>query len=215
MLKTSVDPEEWNVNSKYDESLKEFLKPTIQNADLNNNKFGKKIKMHAQVLGVNNETARLKKKEKRTKEKIRTKETSKITSKVTSGVIKGLKDQIKELKNTIEMVCNSIVIEEETKETIMNKMNNVNEASIEQIENQLETEVEVLNENLTQKNTNKGKKGTESKNVGFQVRRHPNSTGDISGDVNKNKIWHQRLQDEKKHDQQIKKDQQVKKSRHR
>ena len=44
MLELSIDPEEWNVNSKHNESLKEFLKPTIQNADLDNDKFGKKIK---------------------------------------------------------------------------------------------------------------------------------------------------------------------------
>ena len=88
----SVDLEEWNVNSKHDESLKEFLKPTIQNADLNNNKFGKKIKTHAQVVGVSNETTCVEKKEKIMKQNTKKKETSKINSKQTSVEIKGLKD---------------------------------------------------------------------------------------------------------------------------
>ena len=46
-LITSVDPEKYRVDSKYNISLKEFLKPTIQQVDLNNNKFGKKLKTYA------------------------------------------------------------------------------------------------------------------------------------------------------------------------
>jgi len=57
-LITSVDPEKYRVDSKYNESLKEFLKPTIQYVDLNNNKFGKKLKTHAQALGVGNDSAK-------------------------------------------------------------------------------------------------------------------------------------------------------------
>ena len=46
-LITSVDPEKYRVDSKYNKSLKEFLKPIIQQVDLNNNKFGKKLKTYA------------------------------------------------------------------------------------------------------------------------------------------------------------------------
>lgn len=142
MLTTSVDPEEQNNNSKYSESLKEFLKPTMQNAYLNNKKYGKKIRSHAQVIGVNNETARKEKKDKRIKENTKKKESAEITSALMSEMIKCFKEQIEELKNIIGIVCTSVVIDEETKKLITNKMNKMKEAPIDEIENKDEIEVE-------------------------------------------------------------------------
>ena len=51
-LQTSVNPEQHDVNVEHNESLKEFLKSFVQNKNLNNNKIRKKIKTHAQVVGV-------------------------------------------------------------------------------------------------------------------------------------------------------------------
>ena len=47
---TSVDPEKCQGSWKHNESLKEFLKPAMQNANLKTNKHGKKIKSCAQAL---------------------------------------------------------------------------------------------------------------------------------------------------------------------
>ena len=88
----------------------------MQNADLNNKKHGKKIRSHAQVIGVNNETARLEKKEKRMKETTKKKESLEITSALMSEMIKGFKDQIEELKNIIGIACTSLVSDEEKKQ---------------------------------------------------------------------------------------------------
>ena len=60
---TSVDPEKCQGSWKYNESLKDFLKPAIQNVNLKKNKYGKRIEIHVQVLGINVESNEEKKKE--------------------------------------------------------------------------------------------------------------------------------------------------------
>ena len=47
---TSVDPEKCQGSWKYNENLKEFLRPTIMKINLNKNKYGKQIKTYAQIL---------------------------------------------------------------------------------------------------------------------------------------------------------------------
>ena len=49
---TLVDPEKFQGGQKYNKSLKEFLKPVIQNTNLKKNKCSKRIKTYTQVLEI-------------------------------------------------------------------------------------------------------------------------------------------------------------------
>ena len=49
-LSTSVNPEEFQINSKYNNSLKEFLKPNINENEISKLKYGKKLKMYVVAL---------------------------------------------------------------------------------------------------------------------------------------------------------------------
>ena len=60
---TSVDTEKYQGNQKYNESLKDFIKPAIQNVNLKKNKYDKRIKAYSQVLGINVKSNEEKKKE--------------------------------------------------------------------------------------------------------------------------------------------------------
>ena len=52
-IETLVNPEEFNADIKYNESLREFLSPTLQQNEVQKvKKFRKKIKIYAQVLGI-------------------------------------------------------------------------------------------------------------------------------------------------------------------
>ena len=112
--KTSVDPEKCQGSWKYDESLKEFLKPVTQNANLKKNKCGKKIKSHAQVLGFNAENEAEQKNESKNCTKNANKEI--VEEKNNNGlkiVIESMKTQINELLKIANMLCNAVVKDED------------------------------------------------------------------------------------------------------
>ena len=133
---TSVDPEKCQGSWKCDESLKEFLKPAMQNVNLKRNKHGKKITTHAQVLGINVESE-VDKKQGSKKDGNTTKKT-KVEEKKQNDefkiVIDAMKNQMTELQNIIHLLCNSIVGNYELKIQCLEKISHSTEKSVNENE---------------------------------------------------------------------------------
>ena len=58
---TSVDPEQFRIDTTCNESLREFLRPTLQSKEAKRTKgFGKSVKTYAKALGIqmNNDKAK-------------------------------------------------------------------------------------------------------------------------------------------------------------
>ena len=124
---TSVDPEKCQGSWKYNENLKEFLKPTLMKINLNKNKYGKRIKTYAQVLGIEAESQE-EKKRKIVNEKSTTsvqhngnkstKPNQQSESELNENLnemIKGMTKQINELINLVQILVTTLVKDDEVK----------------------------------------------------------------------------------------------------
>ena len=215
--KTSVDLEKCQGKWKYNESLKEFLKPAIQNVNLKTNKYGKKIKSHAQVLGINVENEEKQKNESKTFEHEKKERVKEKNKDVLKNVIESMKNQINELQIMIQTICNSLVKDEDLKQRCLDKINQMRATPEKDIEQKSQEESERNLGTIIMQSINKGKrKEVEKKEEKIKIINHPNATNDSSGDVNEAiRKWYKTSKEEKLYDQQIRVDQKVKKLRQR
>jgi len=215
-MMTSVDPDKCKGSWKYNESLKEFLKPTLQNVNFKKNKYGKRIKTYAQVVGINIDKNEPKPQD-RSKEK-----SVKIVTEIDNksdetllSVIQGMKEQINALQKIITVLCNTIVKDEGLKQEVMEKMNQINSKSEKVEESKVsekkgDTKVEI---DKLKNQINKGKrKDVEIKHDIQRIITHPNTLKDVSGNINNEiRSWYRSTKETD--DQKITDDHKVKKLR--
>ena len=211
---TSVDPEKCQGSWKYNESFKEFLKPTLQNINLNKNKYGKRIKTYAQIIGIEAELEE-EKKSRNNSEKSTTARQNPEPRKNENlnKVIEGMKEQINELKEMIQVLCKSVVKDEKIKQQCMEKLKQMDGNETKSEENTSVEKKEEGNqlEKQEMKIGNKGKRKEDERKT-IRIISHPNTQSDESGQVNEViRSWY-KLKKEKE-DQKIIDDHRVRKLR--
>ena len=118
-----------------------------------------------------------------------------------------MKNQITELKNIIQVLCNSIVKDEEVKKQCLEIMSQMNDKSAKRNELKLKDEKDKgsgkREKSITQSSNGK-RKELKKKEETIKIINHSNKTNDDSGDVNNviRNQYRQKKEDEKE-DQQI------------
>ena len=215
-MMTSVDPDKCKGSWKYNESLKQFLKPTLQNVNFKKNKYGKRIKTYAQVLGITVEKNDAKNEEKKNKmmNEQKAKEVETKSDETLLTVIKGMQEQINALQKIIQVLCDTVVKDDDVKNTVLEKMNQINKKAEKVDESKVNEKKRDERDDTDQiQNTmNNGKrKEVEKRQDILKITTHPNAAQDESGNINNViRSWYQST---KIDDQKIADDHKVKKHR--
>ena len=105
-----VYEEESSINSKYNENLKEFLSPTFQyDKTQKDKKIGKRLKTHAQALGMNKLQKENESNDNSKNEKEKEQPKDKNTNNDLRKVIKSMEKQMIQLKEMIVLMCDTII----------------------------------------------------------------------------------------------------------
>ena len=213
---TSVDPDKCKGSWKYNESLKEFLKPSLQNVNFKKNKFGKRIKTYAQVLGITVEKNEAKNEEKKNKtmKEPKAKDASNTADETLLTVIKGMQEQINAMQKMIQVLCETVVKDDEVKNTVLKKMNQIykkDETADESKKNEKKRDERDDTEQIQNTMNNGKRKEVEKRQDILKITAHPNAVQDESGNIsNVIRSWYQST---KTDDQRIEDDHTVKKLR--
>ena len=138
-IETSVNAQEFELDIQYNEQLKEFLKPTLQlNAAKKVKSFGKIMKTYIQAVGIQSEKTPQKnkdiEKEKKNNDKNLQEQHKLSESKkdlVTKEIINQLSTQINQLKEIIHGLCHTLVQNEQDRNKILQKMNEIGTINVE------------------------------------------------------------------------------------
>jgi len=215
-MMTSVDPDKCKGSWKYNESLKEFLKPSLQNVNFKKNKFGKRIKTYAQVLGITVEKNEAKNEEKKNKtmKEPKAKDASNTADETLLTVIKGMQEQINAMQKMIQVLCETVVKDDEVKNTVLKKMNQIykkDETADESKKNEKKRDERDDTEQIQNTMNNGKRKEVEKRQDILKITAHPNAVQDESGNIsNVIRSWYQST---KTDDQRIEDDHTVKKLR--
>jgi len=207
-LKTSVDPNQFKINNAYSESLKDFLKPKIDEVEIAKSKYGKKLKSYADVTRLNKKTQQeketVKKQEKKNKKDQRQQENKEVNQDLTE-VVKGLKGQIEKLTDLIGFLLKEIVLEENSKQEIEKKLQMINQKDSAQEVNDAE-EIEIT-QNDQQEIPRKHRERSEGTNVNagndtkrIKVNGHASIIMGETGSVRKKVAWYNNIHKDAKKD---------------
>ena len=157
--------------------------------NLKKNKYRKRIKTYAQVLGIKVESNEPKMQENKSKTNTAkiVKDPEDKNDENLKSVIQGMKEQIKELHKIIQVLCDSIVKDDEVKQKCIEKMNkiNVNSEKYKESKSSDNKEDEKVETEKIMNQMNKGKrKDVEEKQDIKRITTHPNAINDESGNIN-------------------------------
>ena len=138
VMETSVNAEEFQHDIKYNEQLKEFLKPTLQLGAAKKVKgFGKNMKSYVEAVGISVTPPQQKKNKSIEKQNsmnnVPTGNTSAPPSQSNATIIQ-LSIQINQLKEIIRGLCHALVQDNQEKSRILQQMNNIGTCSVETVQ---------------------------------------------------------------------------------
>ena len=211
---STVKEERYKVNTKYNEELIEFLRPTLESKEaVTNKKYEKKFKTYAQALGIKIYNNNKEKNNKTTSQKRKNVQDNNGEKNNKNNQIAQLMEYIRTLKESIELILKSPEIPQHIKQPIEDNMskiqldlhkntkegkeseeseeeNNVEDAVRNEDEKKVDTTIEVAQVN---KQKNKKTKNYENNN------RHTNSSNPmgspghdnvLAGKYNLYNQWH-------------------------
>jgi len=196
---TSVDPNQFSIDSTYSESLREFLTPKINENEIEKSKYGKKLRTYAEVTRKGEKAQPSKKNEKSKDLESKMKENKnqkKGQNQEIADAMIVVKSQIESLKELIVFMLKTIVADETMKKVIEDKLQSINmqsnENEIEEEENEEEHEKtkhqkqrkyreREENNNETAENDKK-----KAKRVG-----HPTLGAEVPGNVKTKVQWYE------------------------
>ena len=130
---TSVDPEQFKVDTEYNQELIEFLRPTLQTKEAKKNRiYGKSMKSYAQALGIQQKQNQNEQNEETVNEskESRKKEAKKIAENDSTGplieTINVLKKQILQLTELVKTLTETVVPNEDKQTEILEMMEKIN-----------------------------------------------------------------------------------------
>ena len=158
---TSVDVKKFKTKKKYNDDLKEFLIPILNNQQaIKMKKYGKKVKLYAQALGLglelnetnipgnrNNENSKRNENKKKTEKKAEVSKNKEIEK--LNGIIVRLEDQVRQLTLMLkELYQRSLMPIEERNELVeridqIRRQNPKEEGQMEDLENNIELHEEM------------------------------------------------------------------------
>ena len=205
-LRASVKLEEVQMNSMHNESLKEFLKASTNEKEIAKSKHGKKLKTHAEVIGIkenNNQKKEMEKNEENNKQYNNKKRKEKPIKQEMEEAIEMFQQQIKQLKEMIVIICKTVVKDDEIKDNMLKKMEQIinietKEEEIKEIEkhNQYKKQKYVQEHNKEASDQNEEIKVIEKKQL--KVKGHPKVSIDATGDVIATIEWCNKMRQERR-----------------
>lgn len=185
--KSSINEEQYKNNNEYNEELREFLRPVLESKEAKQSKvFGKSMKSYAQALGIKQYSEERRVNEKKTNEKKRKNEEQMQQENNLKEVIVALQNQVKQLKDLIITISETLPINEEQKNSIIQEVNQMKEIQVPQSEDNVENvkQKKITKKRKDQQNEKEKRKG-KSRTPMYQ-----NINEEVPGNLEDYNRWH-------------------------